>query len=190
MVRKGAVAIGYLCLIAGGVLLLRSASIQAEADSWQERHADPGAWSEPAENQQTESISPRRAGDAVTRLSIQGVGLEVVVAEGTDPATLAVAPGHLTGSASPGESGNCIIAGHRDGEFARLRNVRTGDRITLKGREENNYYRVESVSVVDRTDHTPLAPTDKPVLTLITCYPFNHIGPAPERLIVRGRLIE
>jgi sortase A len=29
-----------------------------------------------------------------------------------------------------------------------------------------------------------LAPTEKARLTLITCYPFNFIGPAPERLVL------
>jgi sortase A len=31
-----------------------------------------------------------------------------------------------------------------------------------------------------------LDPTDRPMLTLITCYPFNYVGKAPRRFIVRA----
>jgi sortase A len=31
-----------------------------------------------------------------------------------------------------------------------------------------------------------LAPTRSATLTLITCYPFTYIGPAPQRFIVRA----
>ena len=36
----------------------------------------------------------------------------------------------------------------------------------------------------DRTDL--LDPTPGPTLTLVTCYPFHWIGPAPDRFIVRA----
>jgi sortase A len=35
-----------------------------------------------------------------------------------------------------------------------------------------------------------LEPTPEKVLTLVTCYPFNWIGPAPNRFIVRARQVE
>ena len=31
-----------------------------------------------------------------------------------------------------------------------------------------------------------LDPTDRPTLTLITCYPFTYVGKAPRRFIVRA----
>jgi sortase A len=31
-----------------------------------------------------------------------------------------------------------------------------------------------------------LADTELPTLTLVTCYPFYFLGPAPKRFIVRG----
>jgi len=46
------------------------------------------------------------------------------------------------------------------------------------------------VEVVDKEDTAVLSPTDRPTLTLITCYPFRHLGPAPRRLVVRGELVE
>jgi sortase A len=43
--------------------------------------------------------------------------------------------------------------------------------------------------VVDPTDVGVLAPLDKNVLTLVTCYPFYYVGPAPKRFIVRARQV-
>jgi sortase A len=34
-----------------------------------------------------------------------------------------------------------------------------------------------------------LADTGYPSLTLVTCYPFRYVGPAPERFIVRARAV-
>src|SRR5207248_769881 len=54
------------------------------------------------------------------RLRIERIGLQVFVVEGIDAAALRRGPGHLPGTVGPGESGNCGIASHRDGWFARL----------------------------------------------------------------------
>jgi len=51
-------------------------------------------------------------------------------------------------------------------------------------------YRVVRVEVVDKDDAAVLSPTDRPTLTLVTCYPFRYPGPAPRRLVVRGELVE
>ncbi len=32
--------------------------------------------------------------------------------------------------------------------------------------------------------------TNRPQCTLITCFPFDHIGPAPRRLIIQANLID
>jgi sortase A len=34
-----------------------------------------------------------------------------------------------------------------------------------------------------------LDPTTKDVLTLVTCYPFYYVGPAPDRFIVRAERV-
>jgi len=34
-----------------------------------------------------------------------------------------------------------------------------------------------------------LNPTDDPVLTLVTCYPFNFIGHAPKRYIIQADMV-
>ncbi len=176
--------LGAVLVAAGVVLCLSAAAIGARGIAWQSRHGgSPAA----ADDGAALRRAPRR-GSAVARLRIPRVGLDVVVAEGTDPATLRLGPGHLEGSALPGESDNCIIAGHRDGPFRSLGDLRVGDRVDVSGETESVIYRVESIEVVDRSETDSLDPTAEPVLTLITCYPFEHLGPAPRRLIVRAAL--
>jgi sortase A len=55
--------------------------------------------------------------------------------------------------------------------------------LTLSGRLD---YIVEWKAVVAPTYAEALAPTAKPTLTLITCFPFRYVGPAPKRFIVRA----
>ncbi len=127
-----------------------------------------------------------RRGTALAALSIPRIDLSAVVLHGSDDQTLRRGPGHLENTAMPGETGNAVIAGHRDTFFRPLRHVRLGDEIfvdTPHGRVE---YRVTSLRVVHARDVSVLDPTDDEVLTLITCYPFTLLGRAPDRFIVRA----
>ena len=87
----------------------------------------------------------------------------------------------------PGEWGNVVLAGHRDTFFRPLRHIRIGDIITLRSFQGEAFqYRVESTSVVSPTDIEVLEPLNGRKLTLITCFPFNYVGAAPNRFIVRA----
>ena len=55
---------------------------------------------------------------------------------------------------------------------------------TLRG---NFKYEVVSLTVVDPRDVGVLAPSGGNDLTLVTCYPFYFVGPAPKRWIVKAR---
>ena len=122
----------------------------------------------------------------VALLRIPRIGLEVAVLEGTDDWTLNRAVGHIEDTARPGASGNAGIAGHRDGFFRGLKDIRTGDGIEIEtvGRVER--YQVERTWVVDPEDVSVLDPTTVPSITLVTCYPFYFVGSAPQRFIVRA----
>jgi sortase A len=64
--------------------------------------------------------------------------------------------------------------------------VRNGDRIVVKTVDGEYAYEVREMRVVPPNDVSVLAPTAEPVLTLVTCYPFDYIGSAPKRFIVRA----
>ena len=133
---------------------------------------------------------PRPArGDMVARLSIDRLNSEWVVLEGADPGELKRGPGHLVDSALPGSRGNCVIAGHRDTQFRVLRKVEIGEEISVEMGGRTYRYRVIDREVVPPTDTTSLDPTEKPTLTLVTCYPFYYVGPAPKRFVIRAELV-
>ena len=119
-------------------------------------------------------------------LRIPRIRLEVAVLPGTDDWVLDRAVGHIDGTVAPGAVGNSAIAGHRDGFFRGLKDLEVGDAIeieTLQGRE---VYQIERFWVVAPEDVWVLDPTPTRSLTLVTCFPFYHVGPAPQRYIVRA----
>ena len=121
-------------------------------------------------------------------LRIPRLALEVPVLPGTDDGTLDRAVGHIDDTAPPGGDGNSGIAGHRDGFFRGLKDIAEGDVIELETAKVKELYRVERTWVVDPEDVSVLDPTPTRALTLVTCYPFYYIGPAPRRFIVRAVL--
>jgi len=80
-----------------------------------------------------------------------------------------------------------VLAGHRDTFFRPLKGVKVGDAITMKMREGDVTYEVESTAVVPPTDLSVLDSTGGRTLTLITCFPFSYVGSAPKRFIVHAR---
>ena len=122
------------------------------------------------------------------RIEIPRLRLSVMTREGADAATLRRAVGHVPSTALPGEPGNAAFAGHRDTFFRKLRDVRKGDEIVFTTAAGKHRYVVSDLRVVPPSDISVLEPTERPVLTLVTCYPFNYIGSAPERFIVRASL--
>jgi LPXTG-site transpeptidase (sortase) family protein len=125
-------------------------------------------------------------GTLLGRVDIPRVHVSTVILEGTGPRWLAQAAGHMPGTALPGEDGNAVIAGHRDGLFRGLREIRPGDAITITTPAVTRTYIVDSTEVVDPHDMRILSSRGEPELTLITCFPFTYIGPAPERFVVHA----
>jgi sortase A len=126
-------------------------------------------------------------GDSIGVIEIPRIGVAVVMVQGDSPDILKRAVGHIADTALPGDAGNVVLAGHRDTFFRSLRDLRVGDAIALKTRQGDFDYVVESTFVVAPTDVWVLDARGGHTLTLITCYPFSYIGPAPDRFIVRAR---
>jgi len=125
----------------------------------------------------------------IGRIEIPRVGLSAVVVEGTKRATLRRAAGHIEGTAIPGQPGNIGIAAHRDTFFRPLRNVRPNDIVTLTTLWGSYDYRVVSTRVVGPTEVSVLNPSEQEILTLVSCYPFYFVGPAPDRFVVRAERV-
>jgi sortase A len=132
------------------------------------------------------NLRSRAPGETVGRIEIPRLRLSAVIKAGADARTLQLAVGHIPGTALPGERGNVGLAGHRDTFFRRLRNVRNDDEIRVTTPERVYSYRVQRTDVVEPTDVWVLERTEYSALTLVTCYPFNYIGSAPQRFVVRA----
>jgi sortase A len=128
-----------------------------------------------------------RPGDVLGRLDIPRLGLSVAVLQGTGPRMLRLGTGHIAGTPLPGEAGNSGIAGHRDTFFRGLKDIRKNDEIQFQTATGLSRYAVDWVKVVAPDDLSVLAPSTESALTLVTCYPFYFVGPAPKRLVVRAR---
>lgn len=128
-------------------------------------------------------------GSPLGRIEISAVGLTVMVLEGTDEGTLRRAVGHIRGTPLPGQRGNVALAGHRDTFFRGLRKIRVNDEITLTTLSGSYRYRVDSTKVVKPEETEVLEDDGDDILTLVTCYPFNFVGSAPRRFIVRAHRV-
>lgn len=126
-------------------------------------------------------------GEWLGRLEIPRLDVSVMVREGDDDSTLRIAAGHLPHTALPGQPGTVAIAGHRDTFFRALQSIRSNDVIRLETRRGTHEYVVDEIKIVEPTQTEVLRSKGQPVLSLITCYPFNYVGAAPQRLVVRAR---
>ena len=129
-------------------------------------------------------------GALIGRLVIPRLNLQAVVREGAGADTLDLALGHIPGTAMPGQPGNVGVAGHRDTLFRGLRNIQQNDVIEFQTPSGSYNYQVESTSIVTPKDVSVLRAGDHPEMTLVTCYPFYFVGSAPDRFIVKARLIQ
>ena len=123
-------------------------------------------------------------------LEIPSIELEVPLLEGSDDLTLNRGVGHIEGTTAPDGIGNVGIAGHRDGFFRGLKDLRLGDTMDLCTEKGNSRYVVDEILIVPPENVSVLAPRSKPALTLVTCYPFYFVGSAPLRYIVHASITD
>ena len=181
----GIAALSY----AGYALLDRYWYQSVESTKFERVIANPEPVSEKAEPSPVEAVAIAD-GDVIGEIDIPRLRMKAIVAQGDSEKILRHAVGHLPKTALPGEAGNIALAGHRDGLFRPLRNIRQGDLITLRIRDRAFQYEVEWTEVVPPTTVQVIQPTSEPALTLVTCFPFYYVGAAPQRFIVRARKVE
>lgn len=113
----------------------------------------------------------------LARLTVPGLGVELVVLDNASPRALAFGPAHVSGTAAPGSGGNSVIVAHRDTHFRFLRRLQVDDAIRVEGaRGAIAEYRVREVSIVDQGESRVLEAADRAQLTLITCFPFEGVA--------------
>ena len=136
--------------------------------------------------QQTEAQQAQPIATAKGSLGTLTIGRkEIPIADNVDESTLEKSPGWMPDSALPGESGMCVILGHRNRKHLRpLEKVEIGDEITFTypGGRTAAYTVSETIIYEDTADwRLPAAEGD--MLVLVTCYPFRYSGSAPGKFV-------
>jgi sortase A len=135
-------------------------------------------------------MARRRAqeGDPLGRLRADAIGLDDVVVQGTDAATLRTGPGHYPQTPLPGAPGTVAIAGHRTtygAPFRRVDDLEPGDRIELAMPYGRFTYRVERTRILDPTAFWVIRRVAYDRLVLTACHPRYS---AAQRIVVFARL--
>ena len=182
-------------LLAGGILALGTAGAMVAYGYVYERLGEAElseltAAAPPAPGGEVEraALLPRpHQGALIGRLEIPRHDLRVLVREGMAESTLMKGAGHVPWTKLPGEPGNAVLLAHRDMHFRPLRAIEKGDLVWFTGLDTVQMYTVTETHVVKPGEHTLLEPNTADRLTLVTCYPFSYIGPAPLRFVVVAR---
>lgn len=178
------------CLLCLGFWQLgQGAYIPAKA--WLAQELMQRAWQRAEHEDDREAPWPWADTWPVARLTANAGEIDLIVLAGGSGRTLAFGPGHLSASALPGDTGNSVIAGHRDTHFSFLREIEMGDTLFIErfsGRR--HLYKVVGIDVVDSRRGSLLLDTDAAILTLVTCYPFDAAAVGgPMRYVVTARKV-
>jgi sortase A len=141
-------------------------------------------------------------GTGIGRIQVDAIGLDAVVVEGTDTASLQKGPGHYSpsddpdtrargdGSAFPGQGETVGIAGHRTtylAPFRELDQLEAGDEVILEMPYATFTYEVEKTEIVDPSQFEVVRNVGYERLVLTACHPLYS---AAQRIVAFGRLTE
>lgn len=127
-------------------------------------------------------------GDAIGRVVIDRIGLNVVLIEGTDTASLQKGPGHYDYTPLPGQGKTVGIAGHRTtylAPFRHINDIQDGDEIRVEMPYGTFVYTVTHHKIVDPSEVQIVDPVGYEQLVLTACHPVYS---AAERWAVFARL--
>lgn len=129
-------------------------------------------------------------GAALGRIVIPKIGVNFVVVQGTDEASLEKGPGHYPSTALPGLGQTMAIAGHRTtylAPFRHLDGVSPGNRIVLTMPYGRFIYSVQFTRIVTPTSWWITRDMGYDRLVLSACNPLYS---AAQRIVVFARLIQ
>jgi sortase A len=131
---------------------------------------------------------PTPSAESAVRIQIPAITVDAPIVMGDGEEQLKKGVGQNNASVNPGEDGNLILSAHNDiyGEIFRyLDKLVPGDEIIVYTNQRSYVYIVRQVQVVEPTKIDVIAPTDDPVVTLISCYPYMR---DTQRIVVSADL--
>lgn len=156
-------------------------SLQKAVETWEQATVAPTY---------TLETKPEFPSDLLGIVVFPEIQLKLPLVKGISEEDLRKGVGHDPKTPLPGEIGNTVLAGHRDGVFRRLGELQNGDDMVIETSKGSFYYQMVDHKIVDKNNIHAVQPSESPRLTLITCYPFSFIGDAPQRYIIEATLKE
>jgi len=155
-----------------------------------EDHRNPEETDDPFEEPvfiRASDIEKPQPGDLYARITISGTTVDSPVFWGDSERELNRGVGTYMGGWLPGFGRTVMMGGHRNTDFADFRSLELGAIITIETHYETYTYEVVRMEVFHMNDRNAYDfLRDEENLILYTCYPFDRIGAAVERLFVYG----
>lgn len=122
----------------------------------------------------------------IARLRVPALNVDLYVLSDASGRSLAFGPGLLSGTAQPGKTGNTLISAHRDTHFRFLREIADGTDVEVQTPDSDWLrFRIVERHVLDIHRDRLYVASDRSMLTLMTCYPFDAVVPGgPLRIAV------
>jgi sortase A len=130
-----------------------------------------------------------RRGEAIGRIVIPRMGLNMILVDGTDHESLKKGPGRDLRSFMPGENRLVYIAGHRTtylAPFSHIDSLRKNDTVTIQVPYATFVYSVTGARIVPADDLSVLRSPRHELLELQACHPRFF---ATHRYIAYARLV-
>ena len=186
--RALAIAGAGLLVVAGSVYARGAIARDRARSEWEARLARQAV--ESAHRELAGSRPERIArGAPVARIVIPSASLDEIIVEGIGGAELNAGPGHIPQSVLPGEVGRSVISAHRDRHFRALGKVALGDTILTETTAGSTKWVVVSRQVLPKESRVKFA-SERPILTLTTCWPLGYFGSAPDRLVLEAHAVD
>jgi sortase A len=130
-----------------------------------------------------------KRGEAIGRIRVPGMGVNMILVNGTDHDTLKKGPGRDLRTFMPGENRLVYIAGHRTtylAPFSHIDRLKPGDRVTIEVPYATFIYTITHHRIVEATDLSVLRSPRHEVVALQACHPRFF---ASHRYIAYARLV-
>jgi hypothetical protein len=117
-----------------------------------------------------------------------------VIVEGTSASNTMVGPGHVPGTAAPGQPGNSVIVGRRSmygGTFGEIEKIQVGDQIVVSTTQGQSLYEVTDTGSVELTDAvTPTAAPEVPAPTPVSTTTSTTVAPEGDAAVTETTVVE
>ncbi|MDF3013843.1 MAG: sortase family protein LPXTG-site transpeptidase [Cellvibrio sp.] len=147
------------------------------------QHLDQSLWSKKRIAQFTDIHNTDKE-TPLAVLRIDDLRIVVPIYSGATDFNLNRGAGWIEETAPVDGRGNIGIAAHRDSFFRALKDARRGQKMTLQTLQGTRYFTLANIQIINPSEISVLEPSSSSKLTLVTCYPFYHVGSAPQRYIV------